>query len=108
MKIYENEVPKHIKKKESSTSKSKVKSKHKHEYADCLFVDKEDTPRKGTYCKICGKIGDMYLGETEKDPDRPGLCRMLDYDEVFEKYKDLEKVHVEDIFQRYVTLSNIK
>ena len=106
MKKYENEVPKHIKKKESSTSNSKVKSKHKHEYVDCLFVDKSNTPHKGTYCKICGKIGDLSFFESDKTEN--GCYRVLDHDEVFEMYKNLEQIHIEDIFQRYVTLSNVK
>lgn len=82
MKIYDNKIP-----------------KHKHEYVDCLFVDKKNMPRKGTYCKICGKIGDLDLFEAEIEC---GCYRVLYDDEVFEKYKDLEKIYIEDIFQRYV------
>ncbi len=54
------------KEKKSNTSKAKKnKSKHKHEYIECLFsVDGRMT--KGTYCKICGKIGEMsYIAEVD-------------------------------------------
>lgn len=88
-----NEITKYIKKKKSSTSKSKAKSKHKHEYVDCLFI-KNNKPYKGTYCKICNKIKDMALFETEKIGSR---YRILDDNEVFEKYKDLEKRYIGDI-----------
>lgn len=103
MKTLDNEIPKYIKKKESSVSKSKEKSKHKHEYVDCLLV-KNGYPHKGTYCKICGKIGDMNFFEYERTGS--GYLRILDKDEVFEKYKDLEKIYVEDIWQKYVVLDN--
>lgn len=102
MQKLDNDIPKYIKKKESSTSKSKVKSKHKHEYVDCLFVNKGKQPHKGTYCKICGKIGNMAFFESEKTEN--GFYRILDYDEVFEKYKYLEKKYIEDVFQKYVGL----
>lgn len=102
---YENdksEIPKHKKKRESSTSKSINKAKHKHEYVECLFIEEDERPCRGTYCKLCGKIGNVKLFETE--PSDYGL-RMLDYDEVFEKYKKLEQVHIVDIFQRYVPIN---
>lgn len=98
----DNETPKYRKKKPSSTSKSSTKSKHKHEYKECLLIEKE-YPHRATYCKICGKIGDIHLFETE--PYRDGMWKMLDYDEVYEKYKDLEKIEIEDIFQRYIPIN---
>ena len=59
-------------------------------------------PHWATICKICGKIGDLHFFETEK-------CefgyRGLDSDEVFEKHKDLEKIVIEDIWQKYVSIS---
>ena len=102
MQNFDEEIPKHIKKKESSTSKSKAKSKHKHEYVDCLLVVKE-YPHKAAYCKICGKINDMKFFETEKT--EYGTYRMLDTDEIYEKYKDLEKIDVDSIWQKYVPIS---
>ena len=104
MKNLDNEIPKYIKKKESSVSKSKVKSKHKHKYVDCLLIKDNDRPYKSTYCRICGKIGDIHFFETERTED--GYYRVLDTDEVFEKYKYLEKIYVEDIWQKYVVLDN--
>ena len=101
MKTLDNEIPKYIKKKESSVSKSKVKSKHKHKYVDCLLVE-NGYPHKGTYCKICGKIGERSFFETERTEN--GFFRVLDTDEVFEKYKDLKKIYIDDIWQKYVVL----
>lgn len=106
MNDYNNEIPKYIKKKESSVSKSKVKSKHKHEYTYCLLVKDNDRPYKAKYCKICGKIGDINFFETERTED--GYYRVLDTDEVFEKYKDLDKIYVEDVWQKYVTFDKEK
>lgn len=104
MSDLENDTPKYRKKKDSSTSKSKVKSKHKHEYVDCLIITKErKCPHKSTYCKICGKIGDIHFFETE--PIGNGLYRQLDVDEVYEKYNDLENIFVDDILQKYVPVS---
>lgn len=104
MTNFDNDIPKHIKKKESSVSKSKAKSKHKHEYVDCLLVEENGYPRKGTYCKICGKINKVKFLEADRCDD--GLYRVLNDDEIFEKYKDLEKVYVNDIWQKYVALDN--
>lgn len=103
MNDYGNEVPKYIKKKESSISKSKKKSKHKHEYVNCLLVKDNDRPYKATYCKICGKIGNINFFETERTEN--GYFRILDTDEVFEKYKDLEKIYIDDVWQQYVVLN---
>ena len=99
--MIDNEIPKHRKKKPSSTSKSSTKSKHKHEYEEVLLIH-NDRPHWATICKICGKIGDLRFYETEK-------CefgfRGLDDDEVFEKYKDLENIIIDDIWQKYVPIS---
>lgn len=100
--MIENEIPKHRKKKQSSISKSSTKSKHKHEYKEVLLIH-NDKPHLATVCKICSKIGDLHFFETEKRED--GLYRQLDYDEVFEKYKDLEKYYIDDIWQKYVPIS---
>ena len=100
----ENDIPKYKKKKNSTISKSLDKSKHKHEYVDCLLiVGNRKYPYKAAYCKVCGKIGDMHLFETEKTDN--GTYRQLDYDEVYEKYKKLEKIHIDDIFQKYIPIS---
>ena len=98
----DNEIPKYKKKTKSSTSKSGNKSKHKHEYIECLFIEK-DHPHRGTYCSICGKIGDMHFFEVERLDS--GMYRQLDCDEVFEMYKYLEQVQIDDIFQRFVPVS---
>ena len=99
--MIDNEIPKHRKKKQSSTSKSSTKSKHKHKYKEVLLIH-NNRPHWATVCKICGKIGDLHFFETEK-------CefgyRGLDSDEVYKKYKDLEKIVIEDIWQKYVPIS---
>ena len=87
--MIDNEIPKHRKKKQSSTSKSSTKSNHKHEYKEVLLIH-NDRPHWATVCKICGKIGDLHFCETE----------------VFEKYKDLEKYYIDDIWQKYVPIDN--
>ena len=75
--------------------------KHKHEYKEILLIH-NDKPHWATVCKICGKIGDLHFLETEK-------CefgyRGLDDEEVFEKYNYLENIVIEDIWQKYVPIS---
>ena len=99
MKNLDNEIPKHHKKKQSSNSKSSTKSKH--EYKEVLLIH-NNRPHWATVCKICGKIGDLHFFETEK-------CefgyRSLDVDEVYEKYKDFTKIVIDDIWQKYVPIS---
>ena len=97
-----NEIPKHRKKKQSSTSKSNTKSKHKHEYKEVLLIH-NDRPHWATVYKICGNIGDLHFFEAEKRED--GLYRQLDSDEVYEKYNDLENIVIDDIWQKYVPIS---
>ena len=100
--MIENEIPKYCKKKKSSTSKSSTKSKHEHEYKEVLLIH-NDRPHWATVCKICGKIGDLRFFEAERTEQ--GDYRSLDADEVFEKYKDLENIVIEDIWQKYVSIS---
>ena len=100
--MLENEIPKHRKKKQSSTSKSSTKSKHKHEYKEVLLIH-NNRPHWATVCKICGKIG--YMNFFKAEPYRDVMWRQLDYDEVYEKYKDLENIIIDDIWQKYVPIS---
>lgn len=97
-----DEIPKYRKKKPSK-SKSASKSNHKHQYEDCLLVDEENRPHKAQYCKICGKINNIKVFETERDDK--GFYKMLTSDEVFQKYKDLEQFQVKDIWNKYVSIS---
>lgn len=99
----DNEIPKYRKKKKSSVSKSSTKSNHKHEYVECLLIYNEH-PYWATYCKFCGKMGNLHFFESEKRED--GLYRQLNYDEVYEKYKDLEKIDIENIWQKYVPINS--
>lgn len=97
----DNDIPKYRKKKNSSTSKSCTKSKHRHQYKQCLLM-KEHRPYRATYCTICGKIDDVRFGETERMEN--GMLRMLDDDEVIEKYRDLEQIEISDIWQKYIPI----
>lgn len=97
----EQEIPKYKKKKESNTSKSKSKSNHKHKYHKCLLIH-NGYPVVGEVCSICGKIYNIHFHETEETEDH--FYRQLDADEVFEKYKELPKYEIVDIFQKYVAV----
>lgn len=97
------EIPKHVKKKKSSVSKSKEKSKHKHRYANCLLIENDKKPYRAIYCKICGKVKDVILFETEKTDN--GTCRILKKEEIFEKYRNLPVIQVKNIFQKYIPVS---
>lgn len=97
-----DEIPKYRKKKPSKL-KSASKSNHKHQYEDCLLVDEENRPHKAQYCKICGKINNVNVFETERED--AGCFRMLTYDEVFQKYKSLKQFQVKDIWDKYVSIS---
>lgn len=101
--IIEDEIGKYKKRKQSSTSKSKRKSKHKHEYVDCLLIDKDGKLHKGKYCKLCGKIYDVRFFEVERTNERS--YRILNFKDVFEKYKELEQFHVDSIWDKYVGLN---
>ena len=45
----------------------------------------------------------LHFFETERTDQ--GYYRSLDFDEVFEKYKDLENIVIDDIWQKYVPVS---
>ena len=105
MDIYDNEIPKQIKKKPSTTSKSNKKSNHKHIYNDCLFIV-NDRPYKGMYCKICGKISSIKIYEFVRNTS--GFLGIMNQDEVYEKYKNLEQIKIENIFQKNIVLTNNK
>lgn len=102
MDYRQDETLKYIKKKKSSVSKSKEKSKHKHEYVDCLLLDGNNRSHKAAYCKFCGKVDDVKFCETEKTDQ--GIYRMLNSEEVFEKYENLPQIQVKDIFQKYISI----
>lgn len=100
--MIDNGIPKYRKKKQSSTSKSKEKSKHKHEYMPCLLIH-NNCPHWATICKYCGKIENLHFAECERLEN--GCYRQLDNNEVFEKYQDLEKYYIDDIWQKYVSIN---
>ena len=89
--MIDNDIAKYRAKKPSSTSKYSSKAKHKHTYEPCIlrYYFNYDCPGKpkrvkeikdhGTYCTICGKIGDWIsfldskkIEQFNKDyPDAP-------------------------------------
>ena len=60
-------------------------------------------PCPGTYCKLCGKIGHVNAFCAEKIE---GVYHSLSDEEIYEKYKHLNKVYIDDIFQKYAPLSH--
>ena len=104
MNKYESEIPKYLKQKESNISKSKKKSKHKHYYEECLIqynmkiglINKPSIliTSLGSYCTICGKIGDRFkkdksiVKDYEHTDDAPvGKCyQIMTSEELYEKY----------------------
>ena len=104
MNRYETEIPKYLKQKESNVSKSKKKSKHKHQYEECLIqynikiglINKPSIliTSLGSYCIICGKIGDRFTKDKSivKDYERTvdatvGKCyQVMTSEELYEKY----------------------
>ena len=104
MNKYESEIPKYLKQKESNVSKSKKKSKHKHYYEECLIqynmkiglINKPSIliTSLGSYCTICGKIGDRFtkdksiVKDYERTVDAPvGKCyQVMTSEELYEKY----------------------
>lgn len=75
--------------KKKSASKPPKKSKHKHEYVPCVFnIPTEDwspvhgmvdakTLVEGTYCRICGKVGERSLWRTTEVYDEETGARLL-------------------------------
>ena len=121
--ITNNEIPKYKKPTESNISKSNRKAKHKHHYEECLIqynmkiglINKPSIliTSLGSYCTICGKIGDRFKKDKSivKDYIRTvntsmGKCYSLITDEeLYEKYHDkLPVFFVEDSFANYVVL----
>ena len=113
MNIIENETPKYIKKKKSSTSKSSEKAKHKHEYTERCIVkyptpylyNKDFSLAIATYCKYCGKIENIGHPTTEQDVDGRKMIHYMSNEEILENYKDLEVVEISDFFQKYLPIS---
>lgn len=96
---YNDEIPKYRKKRPSVSSAGK-KSKHKHLYKECLLIA-ENSPHKAKYCIVCGKIGNIEFLESEKVN---GGYRILTDDEIYDKYKNIERFEIESIFQKNVVI----
>lgn len=115
--VYDEEVGKHLKKKDSNKSKSKEKSKHKHNYEECLLRYKfnfKGATKYGTYiasyCTICGKVGDhIKNGTITKCLNEKDMLSVTyeDRERIYEEYKDKIPVfEVDDIFQKFVPVNN--
>ena len=98
--MVDTEITRYKKKKQSSTSHASKKSDHKHSYSKCkLVIDTawswkhEPLVELGSYCTICGKIGDrLFLFDEakaksfdEENPNAP-VFNLSDY---FSKFVDL-------------------
>lgn len=68
-----------------------------------MITGSDKRPNRASYCKICGKIDNVAFFETEKT--EYGTYRVLHAEEVYKKYKDLEKIHIDGIWQKYVPIS---
>lgn len=99
MLISENEIPKYKKK----INQSIKKSKHKHIYETCLFYDmKSKYYYKGSYCIVCGKIGNWGMETKRNDM---GLIQMLSQEELKQKYEDCKVKEIVNIGKvKYVSL----
>ena len=97
MGIITDDIPKYRKKRKSSVSNSKEKSKHKHEYEECLLIDKNEHPHRAIYCKVCGKIKNVYFFEFD------GSILMAD-DKIYKKYDNLKRFNVDSVWQKYISV----
>lgn len=124
MDNFNQETPKYKKNTGSNISKIKKRSKHKHQYEECLIqynmkiglISKPTalTTSLGSYCTICGKIGDRFKEENSivKDYRRIvetpiGRCyQMISSEELYEKYHNKMPVFfVADVVkEKYVDL----
>lgn len=102
--ITNNEIPKYKKSTKSDISKSNRKAKHKHHYEECLIqynmkiglINKPSIliTSLGSYCTICGKIGDRFkkdksiVKDYEHTDDTPiGKCyQIMTSEELYERY----------------------
>lgn len=97
---FDNEIPKYKKKSNGSVSKAMYKSKHKHKNTGCLLIHK-GKPYIASYCLVCGKIKEWdYCKERYQN----GTYRLLSDDEVYTKYKDLEQIEVDNLYQKYLPM----
>ena len=94
---------KHRKKKESSKSNAKKKTGHKHIYTPCLFV-KDNHPYASEYCTICGKVGETKFFQAEKIAG--GYYRILESEEIYQRYHNLAQIYVENMFPKYVPVED--
>ena len=116
--ITNNEIPKYKKPTESNISKSNRKAKHKQHYEECLIqynmkiglINKPSIliTSLGSYCTICGKIGDRFKKDKSivKDYERTvdatvgKYYQIMTSEELYEKYHNkLPVFFVEDIFK---------
>jgi len=94
-----NEVGKYTKKKDSNVSKASAKANHKHDYKEVLLIEaKSGRPKLGTVCSICGKIYNWVSPASHEG----SFYRMLSDEEIFEQYKDYERIPVNSFFQKNV------
>lgn len=96
---YRDDVGKYKKKRNSNVSKSRAKASHKHNKKECLLINKE-RPYYASYCSICGKIHNWSVPTVKDDIG----YRMLESEEIFEKYKGLTQFYVDDLWNKYISI----
>ena len=107
-----NDVPRYRKR---SNKKAPAKSNHKHEYVNCVY----DVPTLrfeqtrgflpttrtaiGTYCKICGKVGDIYdhtwFSVSNTWPPQWSNKAEQEFEE---STRTLPRFKLDDLFQKFV------
>lgn len=90
-------IPEEVSYKKKKKKQKIKKADHKHQYEPCIFAKEWPTDgkkvgyHKGTYCPICGRIGDQNLFYTltnAEDLDKFPVFWNVDF---FAKYIDLPK-----------------
>ncbi|MBE5850917.1 MAG: hypothetical protein E7298_12425 [Lachnospiraceae bacterium] len=95
-----DEIPKYKKKTKSSISKTECKADHKHQYRKCLLIY-EEHPYLAHYCTSCGKVRNWSKCIQKSENG----YRELRDDEVYELYKDLIQVRVDDLYLKNLQVS---
>lgn len=89
-------IPEEVSYKKKKIKQKIKKSDHKHQYEPCIFANQWPNPekigyKKGTYCPICGRIGERYSYYTlidAEDLDNLPIFWNVDFSA---KYIDLPK-----------------
>ena len=103
-----SEIGKYIKKRKSDTSKANLKSKHKHTYQDALIDELSyGIVGVGTYCTICGKLGNLIIPHDILEDKYGVRYRSLTKEEIRVRYSHLPHFTIDNWYKtKYVNLEN--